>query len=435
MIQRSLTLITTNLSTTLTIGLVVVVLMVVGCKSGEKLSGDQRLGSGKQYGASWIDSQEEYKNVSHLKPKTVASAPTGKRQTVEERFIDRLIQSDPEIQKAKQYFFEAENIYNDAVRIRQTANGSKSQMRKAGELFIQAGRRYQQAGDYWPDSALHEDAQFMAAESYFYIDYYKHANLLYKAMLKEYPNTRHLDQIQEKRFQISKYWIEEDFKDEQGFFDFNFMDKSMPFNSRFTEAIAILDKLRHDDPTSEMADDATMLVADSYFKREQYERAHITLNDLITVFPESEHQFIANYMMVQCKFLLYRGPDYSGIYLDEGEKLIRGMRRLFTVESHKYAEQLDKFARQFRFMQAERQWWVAQFYEGKDEYGAARYYYQKVAQNFPDTPFASRAFTRFNTLKGRPARPDSPAQWLVDLFPENDKVKPLIANEMGGGLR
>ena len=163
----------------------------------------------------------------------------------------------------------------------------------------------------------------------------------------------------------------EDFKDKQGFFDFNLTDKSMPFNSRFTEAIATLDNLRHQDPTSEMADDATMLVADSYFQREQYEKAHITLDDLVKVFPESEHQFIANYMMVQCKFLLYRGPDYSGVYLDEGEKQIRDIRRQFPVDSRQYAEQLDNFSRQFRYMQAERQWWVAQFYEGKEEFGGS----------------------------------------------------------------
>ena len=86
-------------------------------------------------------------------------------------------------------------------------------------------------------------------------------------------------------------------------------------------------------------------------------------------------------------------------------------------------------------MQAERQWWVAQFYEGKEEFGAAKYYYQKLAQDFSDTPFASRSFTRYNDLKGYPDRPETPVKWLVDLFPENDKVKPLIANEMSGGLR
>lgn len=425
----------TNLSKRLAAGIVLVVLAMVGCKSGEKVTGDQLLGPGNQYGAGWNGSQDEYEKVRHVKPKLVASTPTEKRKTVEERFLDGLTQSDPEIEKAKRYFFEAESIYNDAVRLRQTANGSNSQMRQAGELFLQAGRRYQQAAEYWTDSALHEDAQFMAAECFFYINYYKHANVLYKAMLKEYPNTRHLDKIQKKRFQIAKYWIEEDFRDKQGFFDFNFTDKSMPFNSRFTEAIATLDNLRHQDPTSEMADDATMLVADSYFQREQYEKAHITLDDLVKVFPESEHQFIANYMMLQCKFLLYRGPDYSGVYLDEGEKQIRDIRRQFPVDSRQYAEQLDNFSRQFRYMQAERQWWVAQFYEGKEEFGAAKYYYQKLAQDFSDTPFASRSFTRYNDLKGYPDRPETPVKWLVDLFPENDKVKPLIANEMSGGLR
>lgn len=416
-------------------GILLATMMVAGCKTNAQVTGDELLGPGQRYGAKWMDSQGEYEKVKHVKPKLVASTPSEKRKTVEEAFLDKVLSSDPKINKAKQYFSEAESSYNDAVRVRQSANGSHAQLKKAAELFMQAGRRYEEAGGYWPESALQEDASFMAAECYFYIDYYKHANQIYKEMLKEYPNTRHLDKIQAKRFQIARYWLDEDFKDKQGFFDFNFVDKSMPFNSRFTEAIAILDKIRHDDPTSQMADDATMLVAESYFKNEKYDRAHETLKDLVTVFPESEHQFIANYMMVQCKFLLYRGPEYSGIYLDDGEKQIKDIRRQFPQQSQQYDAQISKWARQFRYMQAERQWWIAKFYEGKDEIGAARYYYQKVAQQYPDTPFASRAFTRYNDLKNLPAKPDSPAQWLVDLFPENDPVKPLIANESGGAIR
>ena len=71
--------------------------------------------------------------------------------------------------------------------------------------------------------------------------------------------------------------------------------------------------------------------------------------------------------------------------------------------------------------------------EGKEEYGAAKFYYQKVAQNF--AAHRRESAYRYNDLEGYPDRPESPAQWLVDLFPENDKVKPLIANEMGGDLR
>ena len=415
--------------------LLLLVSVTAGCQSGPKVTGDELLGPGNQFGAKWNNSQGEYEQVRHVKPKLVASTPTGKRKTAEQKFLDDVLTANPEINKAKQYFAEAESIYNDAVRVRHSANGSTSQIREAGKLFMQAGQRYEDAAEYWPASALQEDAWFMAAECYFYIDYYEHANEIYNEMLKEYPNTRHLDKIQEKRFQIARFWIEADRKKEQGFFDFNFTDKSMPFNSRFTEAIAILDKLRHDDPTSDMADDATMLVADSYFEQKKYDKAHIAFNDLVTVFPESPHQFVANYLMLQCKFLLYRGPEYSGVYLDEGEKQIKDMRRQFPQEAQQYNDQLSKYARQFRYMQAERQWWVAQFYEGKDEIGAARFYYQKVAKDFADTPFANRAFTRFNDLKNLPDKPETPVKWLVDLFPENDPVKPLIANESGGAFR
>ena len=76
-----------------------------------------------------------------------------------------------------------------------------------------------------------------------------------------------------------------------------------------------------------------------------------------------------------------------------------------------------------------------QFYETKDEIGAARIYYRQIAAEYQDTPFANRAFARLNDLKNRPAKPGQPVKWLVDLFPEDDPVKPLIATESDGLLR
>ena len=146
---------TTKLVTFLVAVMLLFVCMTVGCTTSEKVTGDQLLGPGNRYGASWDGSQDEYEKVRQVKPKLVASTPTGKRKTAEQKFLDSLTQSDPQIEKAKQYFFEAESIYNDAVRLRQTANGSKTQMEQAGELFLQAGKRYHQAGEYWLDSALH----------------------------------------------------------------------------------------------------------------------------------------------------------------------------------------------------------------------------------------------------------------------------------------
>ena len=111
------------------------------------------------------------------------------------------------------------------------------------------------------------------------------------------------------------------------------------------------------------------------------------------------------------------------------------MRRQFPDQAPQQSDKWDKFAKQIRYLKAEREWWVAQFYERKAEIGAARVYYREVAQNYYDTPFADRAFARLNELKNRPSKPTQPIQWLVDLFPDEDPVKPLIATSPDSVIR
>ena len=407
-----------------------------GCQSFSGINNQSLLPPSSEFGVHWNSPEAEYQAVRHVEPARVASRE--QKETAVERFDDVIANTfgtGPKIDRARQTFTAAERMYNQAVQLRQTANGNRDTLLRASELFVEAGALYLDAGNDWEDSALHEDAIYMASECYFYIDYYAQVVKLYRALLKKYPHTRHLATVQHKRFAIARYWVQADEKSPQGFFQFNLTNQSMPVNSRFDKAIAILNSIRDDDPTSDIADDATMLMADSYFKRNQMQKAHEVLTDLVKLFPSSEHQFLAHSMLLQAKLELYRGPEYSGVYLDDGEKLIRAIRRQFPDQSQKDVERWDRFSKQIRYLKAEREWWVAKFYEIKDEIGAARIYYRQIASEYHDTPFANRAFVRLNDLKNRPAKPGQPVKWLVDLFPEDDPVKHLIATESDGLLR
>ena len=50
-------------------------------------------------------------------------------------------------------------------------------------------------------------------------------------------------------------------------------------------------------------------------------------------------------------------------------------------------------------------------------------------RNYSDTPYGNRAIARLNSIRHFPGKPSQEMEWLVDLFPEEEKAKPLIAAE------
>jgi len=75
----------------------------------------------------------------------------------------------------------------------------------------------------------------------------------------------------------------------------------------------VFDKIRIDDPTGKLSDDATLAAANAYFAQGDFEKADQFYTDLRKTFPSSEHQFTAHFLGLKAKLLCYSGPDYSGI--------------------------------------------------------------------------------------------------------------------------
>ena len=70
-----------------------------------------------------------------------------------------------------------------------------------------------------------------------------------------------------------------------------------------------------------------------------------------------------------------------------------------------------------------RDWTTAQFYESGDYYRGARYYYQKICKEFPDTPFSAKAQERLAAIQGKPDNPPDRYEFLNYIFgPPNGKA-------------
>lgn len=370
---------------------------------------------GSGLGSDPTDPDDVANGTDPNKHKPLIDPDAFKRDNVRRKWKE-LIGQGPNRAIARDKYEQGTAAYNAASELEGDARAQK---------FAEAAQHFVTAADRWPDSSLEQDALFMAGDCYYFADHYVEANRQYEQLIKKYPNSRHLDVVESRRFIIARYWL--DMNDKNPYLTgFNFTDPERPWFDTRGNALRVYDKIRVDDPTGKLSDDATFAAANARFQKGEWERADELYMDLVTAYPDSEHQFDAHFLGLKAKLNTYRGADYEGSSLDEAEKLIKAMRRMFPRESAEEREFLDRSFAEIRYKKAERIWKNGEYYDNRTEYGAAKFYYAIIQREYDDTPFAARAKKRTYELRNEPDAPPQYLSWLVKLFPESDELKPIL---------
>lgn len=323
---------------------------------------------------------------------------------------------------------DGQRLYDEAETL--FREGAKLAVGQREAKFAEAEPKYAAAAAAWRDSAVEENGLFGVAECRFFCDRFDAAELAYEELIKQYPNTRHLDVVSSRRFAIAQFWFELAAKESRFFLQPNITDQRQPQYDTYGSAIKILERIRLDDPTGKLADDATMLAGNSCFKSGNWYDADHYYDDLRKNFPDSPHQFQAHLLGVQCKLRLYQGSDYEASPLAEAEKLVKSMNRQFPQESVKEKEYLDRVFKEIRLKKAQAEWDLAAYYDRKGEYRAAQYHYERVAKSFSDTNLAEESRKRITEIAGKPPVPPDRFAWLSSMLrkQEDDIVAPASPN-------
>lgn len=331
-------------------------------------------------------------------------------------------------QAARQAYKEGDALFQQA--------SDAPQGKQRRKLFSQAAGKYALAAERFPDSMLQEDALFMKGEAHFFADEYDDSKDAFEELVKAYPNTRHIDRVDARRFDIAQYWLAVHRNDPKFFLTPNWRDEKLPHNDTFGNAVRVYDKIRLDDPTGRLADDATMAAASAYFAKGDYDRAEMFLADLRNTYPESDHQFEAALLGIKAKMQLYQGSDYDSRQLEEALQLIEVVFQQYPAQAAEHREYLENAYKKLRVKLAQRDWETAKFYDNRGEYGGARHYYEKVIQDFDDTSLAEDAKKRLAKIRDLPDHPPQRMAWLVDRIPkQNNQHKPLISGDPFRWLR
>lgn len=326
---------------------------------------------------------------------------------------------------------DGRSLYAEAEQLFRDASAAQGDTRI--ETFEKSAKKFKEVSEVTQSTSLKEDALYMTGECYFFSDHYPKAVNAYDELIKAYPRTRHMDRVDKRRFAIAQFWENK----VDGFsMKPNFTNSQQPKFDTFGHALRVYNRIRFDDPTGKLADDATMAAAVANFEAGRYAQADTLFEDLRDNFASSEHQFQAHLLLLKCKLKRYQGPEYDGTVLNEAEELIRQMLVQFPQEVGPHREYLEKEAKDIRLKQAERLFVLAKHRDRRKEYLAARMLYEQVRSEYGDTNLGLEAEARLAQLGGLPDRPEEKLKWLAEMFPDEEDPKPLIATgDAKGKLR
>lgn len=293
---------------------------------------------------------------------------------------------------------------------------------EAGE-YETAAKAFHKVAKKYKKSEIREDALFMEAEASYQIQHYADAQDKYSELLKDFPSTRHLDDVSQRLFEIARMWLDfpeaaqlsevqqvnydepgqklpaENPPEKKGWGSVvwpNLTDESRPLFDPEGNGVAALRLIWLNDPTGPLADDALMLAASHYARTGNFIEAdrHFTL--LREEYPNSQHVQTAFVLGSHVKLMSYEGPNYDEKSLNDAESLKESTLRLYpNIEDR---ERIEAELRKIELEKAARDWELVVFHGRKNNPRAQAIYCHLLIQRFPNTPYADMAKKRLKEL-------------------------------------
>jgi outer membrane protein assembly factor BamD len=170
----------------------------------------------------------------------------------------------------------------------------------------------------------------------------------------------------------------------------------------YQEAIRIFEEIRIQAPTSDVAAEATYLEGMSRFQQESFSAAAVDFRATRRSYPMSAFAPRAQYMIAESYFRLSPRPEldqtYSTLAISEYQAFLRDYTSRGAASSSSVATTLLDSAQnrltELRNKLGEKMFKTAELYTKMEEYKSALVYYDRVLEQYYDTPSAAEAQLR-----------------------------------------
>ncbi len=283
-----------------------------------------------------------------------------------------------------------------------------------------------------------EKAQFYLAESYYQEGKFVYAHDALDQLVKDYSGTLYMDKVASREYAIGLKWLAlSDPKTKP--------EDRIPWQGRFTGrrpildttgyALQVMEHVRQHEPLGPLADDATMTLADVHVKQADYETAAEYYRQFVELYPKSPDLQKAHHAAIDAWIKGYGGPELDGTGLEKAREMIHKTMRAFPDRAENN-EKLYHTLALINDQDAERAFKVGEFYRRTGKVASAEYYFGKIPQCWPKSPWATKAKAELATLAKMPRTPSLPSRMFTqpgssDPFSSNSGASPL---GMGGGM-
>jgi outer membrane protein assembly factor BamD (BamD/ComL family) len=279
-----------------------------------------------------------------------------------------------------------------------------------------------------------EKGQYYLAECQYQRGKLVPAHDSYEKLVADYPGTEYLDKLVSREYAIAQTWLALDDPKAKP-------EQKMPWNARFNgerplldtrgSALQALEHVRHHDPTGPLADDAVLRIADEHMSLGDYESAALYYDQLSTDHPKSPFLQRAQLAAIDARIKGYLGPEYDGSGLEQARELIKQTMATFPdrpAGNEKLYHTLDLINDQ----EAERAFKVGDYYQRTGRVISAEYYFGKIRQRWPKSPWATQAKNRLAVLAKMPHKTSTPSKINIGRFAGDPFASSGGVNGMNG---
>ncbi|HOV32250.1 MAG TPA: outer membrane protein assembly factor BamD [Candidatus Hydrogenedens sp.] len=204
----------------------------------------------------------------------------------------------------------------------------------------------------------------------------------FQKLISSYPNSKLYEQAIRKQFEIGDKLYEKGKQKRSKFLSF-FRGKPLK------HAIEVYGMVVSNQPFMPGSAEAQYKIGLCHHARKEYIEAAYEYRRVVENYPQSDWVDDARYGLAQCYYESSLPPAYDQSRAELAIEAIDDFLRKHPEDSR--CEEVKGWRQEMRKNIAEQKLMVARFYERQRKFDSARIYYQIVAKQYTDTPFAEKA--------------------------------------------
>ncbi len=256
----------------------------------------------------------------------------------------------------------------------------RAEQLRAEDKCGEAIRIYRSIVKRWPDNqAFAPKAQQGLAECLEREGYLAKAFDAYQTLLDRYPQSVDYQEVLRKQFRVAERLFDG--------------EKQRLWKIRAFPAVEkaadIFRKIVENGPYSDIAPYAQFGIGATYEKEKEYQLAADAYQKVIDQYADSEVAADARFRLGVCYYKLSSEAGYDQDYSREAVAAFAAY--LAHHPDHQYANLARQYTAELWNRQAEGVFRIGRFYDTQKQPEAARIYYERVVEEFPDTEWAAKA--------------------------------------------